>query len=272
MFCINCGKQILNQASFCQSCGKPVGETIVQSAILSNRSLISVGQLFSKTWAMFQSVWLTVLVVTLLGIVVQTVVKKIVFAVWGISFGASSLTTLGLGGGRFFLSNLLFNLAGLITIWTVFLVIHFWMQTAIIYVIKNQSKSDKTHVVNIALKQSWQAMGPISIISLLTSLLAGLGLIFLILPGLFLVFMWQFATLSYIIDGKKGVDALNHSWKLVWSKFWGVAGRNLLFGLLVIVVSVFFRQGTLALLKDLIITPVWMIYSYLLYLDISEKK
>ncbi|PIX74424.1 hypothetical protein COZ39_00480 [Candidatus Roizmanbacteria bacterium CG_4_10_14_3_um_filter_33_21] len=31
MFCTHCGKQILNQASFCQSCGKSVGGTTAPS-------------------------------------------------------------------------------------------------------------------------------------------------------------------------------------------------------------------------------------------------
>lgn len=231
---------------------------------------MGVGELFGKSWETFKTVWLVALVIAFVGIAIQSVVKKIAFMVWGVSFGVSSLATLGIGGGRFFLSNLLFNIAGLIVIWTAFMVINFWMQTAIVYAIRNQEANDVFAAVKKAMQQSWGALGPIAVISLLTSLFTGLGFLFLIIPGVFLLIVWQFATLSYVVDGKKSMGALNHSWNLVLPKFWGVLGRNLLMALVIFLVEIVLNKGMLGLAKSLIITPFWVAFSYSLYLDLKK--
>ena len=68
-----------------------------------------------------------------------------------------------------------------------------------------------------------------------------LGLLALVIPGLFLAVVLSFWAQATVVDGRRGSDALRRSWELVQGTWWRVAGvtlaANLLVGLLSSVVG-----------------------------------
>jgi len=67
--------------------------------------------------------------------------------------------------------------------------------------------------------------------SVLVGLIAGVGLILCILPGIFLAVRLQFAAMYTIDRGLSITDAIKASWHDTEGNFWGLLGTNIIIGL-----------------------------------------
>lgn len=141
------------------------------------------------------------------------------------------------------------------------------------------------------LKIFWGILG----VSLLTGLAVLGGLILLIIPGLIFAVWFGFATWAYIERGKGSeiVAALSESKRVVKGYFWPIVWRNLVF-CLIIGVPILIVAGILGVIIwgvsggnkeveeglsniiqlpfQVIVTPISLIFGYLLYQNVKELK
>ena len=120
--------------------------------------------------------------------------------------------------------------------------------------------------------QAWKVLLPVTIVGLLSFLFEGIGFLLLILPGLLLVILLQFANYVVVVEKKAGLSALQKSISLVKSRFWGVFGRYIAISVISFLANYAFSGNFLLLLaSQTVIMPFTVAYSYLLYKDVSAK-
>lgn len=78
---------------------------------------------------------------------------------------------------------------------------------------------------------------PLTLSTILMYLVAGIGLIFCLAPGIFLWTMWSVSAAALVTEQKGPVAALRRSWQLVKGRFWPVLGAMALGYLLYYVIS-----------------------------------
>jgi hypothetical protein len=71
-------------------------------------------------------------------------------------------------------------------------------------------------------------LAPATVVVFLTSLSVLLGLLLLVIPGIYVLIRLQFAASALALDGQRGTYALRRSWQLVRGNFWRVLGITLL--------------------------------------------
>jgi hypothetical protein len=80
-------------------------------------------------------------------------------------------------------------------------------------------------------------LGPLLGISLLNVVGVTLGLIVLIIPGIFLAVAWALCFPAALVEGRRGVGALRRSYQLVKGRWWPVFGALLVGIILVAIIS-----------------------------------
>ena len=102
-------------------------------------------------------------------------------------------------------------------------------------------------------------------ISILFGIGVGIGLILLVLPGIWLLIAWSLALPVLIFEGIKGSKALGRSFNLVRKHWWHTFGALLLGYILIIVV-----QLILPVIVELIAGSIENVYLYVALLDIAN--
>lgn len=120
-------------------------------------------------------------------------------------------------------------------------------------------------------------------ISLIVGLIVLAGTVLLILPGIYLAICYAFAAWVYVLEGKKGMDALRESKSLVSGRWWAVFGRFVLFGIIIWLVMIL-PQGIFGALKldalaviynivaSFVVGPVSSIFVYLFYKNLKGSQ
>jgi hypothetical protein len=78
-----------------------------------------------------------------------------------------------------------------------------------------------------AIQRGLDVFAPLLAVMVMYAVGVAVGVLALILPGIYLLVRWSFAIQSTVIDGKRGVEALNRSGELVQGSWWRVAGITL---------------------------------------------
>lgn len=78
---------------------------------------------------------------------------------------------------------------------------------------------------------------PLIAATILLSLGSGIGLIFCLIPGIFLFTMWTVTPAALVTEQRGPLSSLGRSWRLVRGRFWPVLGAVVLAYLLYVVVS-----------------------------------
>lgn len=128
----------------------------------------------------------------------------------------------------------------------------------------------------VAVSFFWRYLG-LSIVVGVASLVAYL---LLIIPGIIVSVWWAFAAFILILEGKGIVDSMKQSREYVRGKWWGVFGRMVLLGVVVIAVSIVIGMiagvlssglvaGLASAVITLVVTPFAVSYMYLLYQDVK---
>lgn len=111
------------------------------------------------------------------------------------------------------------------------------------------------------------------LISVVLSLVIGLGTILLIIPGL-IFFVWYSQSTFLVMDKGLGIKkAFSESKRMVHGKFWKVLGRFLVIGLFAGLVGIF--VSIVPVVGSLIagfLSPLFLLPSYLMYKDLLPKK
>ena len=78
------------------------------------------------------------------------------------------------------------------------------------------------------------------VISILVTLAVGLGTLLLIIPGIIFSVWFSFSLYTFVLENKKGTEALSSSRQLVKGKFWPILWRwiapNLAYGILLLII------------------------------------
>jgi len=109
------------------------------------------------------------------------------------------------------------------------------------------------------------------------------GAAMLIIPGIWLGIALSFAVYIFIIEHRRGIDALRQSKDYVKGYWWAVLGRTLLLALIYVVVMVIVRipvtlmggqiaGGILSAVMLLFFIPFSAIYHYIIFNNLRELK
>jgi hypothetical protein len=125
-------------------------------------------------------------------------------------------------------------------------------------------------------------LGPILVVSILVGLATLLGLIMLIIPGIYIGVRLAVSTQALVVEGRRGTETMRRSWDLVGGHWWHAAFAVLLAGLLTEVVSAVITapfgagawlvQAVAAAVATTVILPYGALVGVLLYLDLRARK
>lgn len=146
--------------------------------------------------------------------------------------------------------------------------VNLWTQTTVYFSIFNMGSTEK-EVFRLGYKNIWRY--------LLTSLVLGLiivgGVILLIIPAVIFGIWFSFTIFLVLDKNMKIGEALRTSKLMVKGKFWQVLGRNLVFGLFTVLLSLIFTAipyvGPLA---TTFLIPLLTLPGYLMYKDLQLVK
>jgi hypothetical protein len=139
---------------------------------------------------------------------------------------------------------------------------------------------------DLGLEQSYRfgfaRLGPILVVSILVGLATVLGLIVLIIPGIYIGVRLAVSIQALVVEGKRGTDAMRRSWDLVGGHWWHAAFTLLVGALITGVVNAvitapfsagaWFLQGIAAAVATIVTLPYGALVGVLLYLDLRARK
>lgn len=125
------------------------------------------------------------------------------------------------------------------------------------------------------------------VVSLIVGVIVCLGFIALIIPGIYLALTYSFAAWAYVVENKKGIEALKRSKELTNGYKWGILVRGAVIYLIVFIISWIFAIPQKAFgdnavfvnvwnailnIIQMIIAPFFLIYFYLIFKDLIAIK
>jgi hypothetical protein len=163
-------------------------------------------------------------------------------------------------------------LAVVVIVNLLFMVASFWVDLAGVKAVSgvvNRNSLALKELFNFAKKRLWL----FALLSLVTGLLQGLGIILLVIPGVILIVWFAFVKFIFV-ERETGVrDSLIASRELVKGRFWKVFGRILVFALFALLFQTFFAlvpYGVGPVFAQLF-SALLIIPHYLLYKELSAK-
>ncbi|MFA5155173.1 MAG: hypothetical protein WC453_01960 [Patescibacteria group bacterium] len=156
---------------------------------------------------------------------------------------------------------------------------------AIFLVVKHDFSGNEHEIFKESAQYFWSYLGvaiPVAIFVLLWSLL-------LIIPGIIFGVFYSFAVYIFFFEGKKGLDAISASKRLVSGYWWPVFGRFLFIGIIAIVFSLIITAplsakgvspesgfyhiwNMLVQIVNYLIGPIYLLYNYQIYRDLVKIK
>jgi membrane-bound ClpP family serine protease len=97
----------------------------------------------------------------------------------------------------------------------------------------------RTPSLSRSISGALRVVGPIALVVVLYSLAVGLGLVLLVIPGIWLSVKYYFGAQAVVVDGRRGIAALKRSSELVEGAWWAT------FGVLIVIGIVAFILGLL---------------------------
>ena len=234
-------------------------------------SLQKPTELLSEAWQLYKSRWKT-----FLGIVVAPML---------LMFFAGVIFAIGLWGSgmmdklspeAFFSDNIivLFIFSILFFIFFILMIIiQVWSQAALIYAIKERGEIG----IKEAYQKSKSKIKPFFWVSLLVGFITMGGFIFFAIPGFIFAIWFSFAVYIVIVEDLKGMDAILKSREYVRNYWWPVFWRFLFINIVMVGIMIVVSIGSIliSILGDLIsiaLTPLIMIYMFLIYNNLKEIK
>ncbi len=110
---------------------------------------------------------------------------------------------------------------------------------ALIIVITSENSPSGIKSASLAYKESRSLLGSyLVLVSLMAVAVAG-GLLILIIPAIYVGIMLSLSPFAWIIEGKKGKDALAASWFYIKGNWWKISWRYLLAGIILAIIQGF---------------------------------
>lgn len=152
------------------------------------------------------------------------------------------------------------------------IIIGSWSQAFVYQAIYQAGKGEPLPIKEM-LKIAWPRWSAYFLANLLSGFFILIGFIFLIIPGIVFMIWFFFIPFVVVIEKMEATQSLKRSKVLVSNHFLGVLGRLvLIFIISLLVGSVVVRLGLVGPIVHLLLSPLWMIASYLIYADLAKAK
>ena len=173
------------------------------------------------------------------------------------------------------------DLLPLIPAYLVIIIVSLWSNISLLYAVKERNNGI---TIEGAIKMGWSNLGSYIWISFLSFVIIVGGLILFIIPGI--IFMVWFALAAYVLvnENKKGFDALKRSKELISGYVTAFWGRTMILGIVIFFVVFLFSMvigifskifqpfSYLSSLLNIVITPLSIIFAFLIYENIKKAK
>lgn len=234
-------------------------DQILETPINKNKEIIPISELFSKSFAVYQTLFFKVVGVELLSLL-GLLPLLLLFILLGI-FEAISLDSATINN----IVNIV--LALLIMVGVIFFAaVSIISQVGAMNIIKDNNKDVK---IFEAFKAARPQAGDYFTTTLLAGLLIMLGILLLIVPGIIMMVFYSLVAWVVIVEGFTGMKALRRSKDLVKGNWWKVAIRLLLPNIIVAAISFNpFVSG----IVSFVAAPFLIAYSYNLYKSLVDLK
>lgn len=257
-------------------------EQIADEKIIEKKRVTSFGELLKKSFRIFKqgaSKFLSMaLLVPLLGMIPLVIVGML----YAMVFIINSSTLLA-DNSIILILQMIFGLLVFISI-LVFLYV-LCVSTIGMYILLRDFSPDLK--VKEAFKRARPYFWKFIVVNLFVGILVMLWGLLFIIPGIIFLIYYFFAEWVLIFESYEGMSALKRSKELVKGYWWSVFGRFLTFGLIHLVIIlvlsiplIFIKEGSglefiwnfTTSMLDIIISIIFVIYSYLIYKDLAEIK
>jgi len=123
-------------------------------------------------------------------------------------------------------------------------------------------------------QEAWKKFGQYLWLVILASIFVVLSTLFFIIPGIIVGTYLTLYSYIFIVEGKRGMEALKHSWKLVEGNWWKVFGRLFLLGIVFNIIYTLLSSvnNLLGTVFQLFYMPFSIIFLYLIYLELKKSK
>ncbi len=223
----------------------------------------------------------------------QNLGKFVQMYLWGLVYALIPMAIIALGmiinnwrGGdlmsSFLAVKISFSVLGALA---VIAMIYFMLRayTGIFLLVKNNYQGE----ILTIFKETKNVVLPYLALAVLTTIFIFLWTLLLIIPGIIFSIFYSLAIYVFFFEGKKGMAAIKRSTELVKNYWWAVAGRYLLFGLIMWVVMMIFSAPLMMVpekslpwqilnaiyqIINMLIGPIALLFSYQIYQDLVKIK
>ncbi|MDO8530009.1 MAG: hypothetical protein Q7S10_01170 [bacterium] len=220
--------------------------------------LVSVKELFVNSFEIYKSKFLLMTALV--------VIPLVAFLAGGIVLAPLALIV-ALSG-----LNIIFVLVGglvFLVILLAWLIIYLLSYIALFYCLKENPPLTMENIKGLFLR-AWSVVGSYAWVAFLAGIIALLGFILLIIPGIIFSVWVCFSSFVLIFEGVRGLKAIKKSKELVKGYWWPIFGRLAALTVAAILVSMIPVVGDA--INLICVAPFGLIYMYLLYEDIKKKK
>ena len=199
-------------------------------------------------------------------------ISGVVITILGISLGGSMMfsvlklkdTAATETAKALFFSPLVIGMFLAIVLWTIFIGLTFIILTV---------KPVGTKLKEI-FQEAWKKFGQYLWLVILVSFFIVLSTLFFVIPGIIVGTYLTLYSYIFIVEEKRGMGALKHSWKLVKGNWWKVFGRLFLLGIVFNIIYTLLSSvnNLLSIVFQLLYMPFGIMFLYLIYLELKEPK
>jgi hypothetical protein len=224
------------------------------------------GAMLQQAWDMFKTHWKTLLGITLVGWLLMAIIALIFF-------GSEILLSRNLQSPEVISPSGITFFIGLVLVFMIAII----QQAALVYKVG----VDNNAGIMQSIRGGLQRAAAFFIAGLLGGIAIILGFILLIIPGIIVLVWFALAGYVVVIEGASGIQGLQRSKELVKGYWWATFGRILFWIIIAILVSIV--TGLISSVSEplgsivnslisLLITPLAVIYMYLLYRSLKQIK
>lgn len=226
--------------------------------LATEQSLPAPSAILREAWIIYKKKLKTFLGIMLIPVVVSLACSLLLFGAMGISTPDGFEVGLGL--------SITFGIIATV----VSMILYTWAQVALIYAIREEISVKEAYL------RAKQKLVSYWWVSFLVGLITVGGAVFLIVPGIIFTIWFSLAVFVLIEEDLKGMNALLKSKEYVTGRWGSVAWRIGFMGLVVMGIAIILSiaigvlgfssdSGFLNTLVSLVITPLVMTYTFLLY-------
>lgn len=160
----------------------------------------------------------------------------------------------------------------------------YWFQGMVVEAAQDILDGRRDHTVGSLLRSVTPVIGPLIVVGILAGIAIGIGLILLIVPGLFLLTIWAVVAPVVVLERKSALESFGRSRELVRGNGWQVFGVIVVLFLLQLIVTQvvqaiadgisdsFASYAVADLIVRLLVAPLSALAAAVLYFELRGRK